>query len=111
HSEQHSTCNSHNTFNMADMKSSTGLAATGIGTVDCAQHDFKLANAVGDLQKGEKYLNMDYLVFSALQLFLSLKVIKFSYDIACQWHKNIWRWMPSLPAHLHLEDKDSKTIN
>jgi hypothetical protein len=39
---------------MADTKSSHGLAATGVGTVDCARHDMKLANGVGDLQKGEK---------------------------------------------------------
>jgi hypothetical protein len=43
------------TVNMADMKILKGLAATGIGTVDCARHDMKLANGVGDLQKGERY--------------------------------------------------------
>jgi hypothetical protein len=51
---QRSTCVSHNAVNMADTKSSYGLAATGVGTVDCARHDMKLANGVGDLQKGEK---------------------------------------------------------
>ena len=28
---------------------------TGIGTVDCARHDMKRPNAIGDLQKGERY--------------------------------------------------------
>ncbi|KAG1729315.1 uncharacterized protein EDB91DRAFT_1239238 [Suillus paluster] len=41
-------------LNMADTKSSRGLAATGVGTVDCAQHKMKLTSGVGDLQKGEK---------------------------------------------------------
>lgn len=41
---------------MADTKKSRGLAATGVGTVDCARHNMKLRNAVGDLQKGEKYV-------------------------------------------------------
>ena len=41
---------------MADTKKSKGLAATGVGTVDCARHGMKLQNAVGDLQKGEKYV-------------------------------------------------------
>ncbi|KAG1759386.1 hypothetical protein EDD22DRAFT_955913 [Suillus occidentalis] len=61
-----STCVSHNAVNMANMKLARGLAATGVGTVDCAFHEFKLPTEVGDLQKGEKYLNMDYFVFSAL---------------------------------------------
>ncbi|KAG2108212.1 uncharacterized protein F5147DRAFT_773791 [Suillus discolor] len=39
---------------MADTKSSRGLAATGVGTVDCARHEMKLASGVGDLQKGKK---------------------------------------------------------
>ncbi|KAG1796573.1 uncharacterized protein BJ212DRAFT_1592119 [Suillus subaureus] len=44
---------SHNAVNMANVKTSRGLAATGVGTVDCARHDMKLPNGVGDLQKGE----------------------------------------------------------
>jgi hypothetical protein len=51
---QKSTCSSHNAVNMADTKQSQGLAATGVGTVDCAHHNFKRPNRVGDLQKGEK---------------------------------------------------------
>lgn len=51
---QRSMCVSHNTVNMADTKSSHGLTATGVGVVDCARHNMKLANGVGDLQKGEK---------------------------------------------------------
>jgi len=32
------------------------LAATGAGTVDCTHHNLKRPMAVGDLQKGEKYI-------------------------------------------------------
>ncbi|KAG2118601.1 hypothetical protein DEU56DRAFT_761146 [Suillus clintonianus] len=64
--QERSTCASHNAVNMADTKNARGLAATGVGTVDCARHNMKLRNAVGDLQKGEKYINMDYLFFSAM---------------------------------------------
>ncbi|KAG2127647.1 uncharacterized protein EDB93DRAFT_1243656 [Suillus bovinus] len=53
--QEQSTCVSHNAVNMADTKLSHGLAATGVGTVDCARHEFKLPTGVGDLQKGEKY--------------------------------------------------------
>ncbi|KAG1743569.1 uncharacterized protein EDB91DRAFT_1080974 [Suillus paluster] len=79
--QDHSTCVSHNAVNMADTKSSHGLAPTGVGAVDCARHDMKLANGVRDLQKGDKYINMDYLVFSALLAF-TVTMINISYDIA-----------------------------
>ncbi|KAG2138407.1 uncharacterized protein EDB93DRAFT_1242105 [Suillus bovinus] len=96
--QDRSTCVSHNAVNLADTKSSHGLAAIGVGTVDCARHDMKLANGVGDLQKGEKcvvlslyiiYINMDYLIFSALLAF-TVTMINISYNIACQWHKKLW---------------------
>ncbi|KAG1722323.1 uncharacterized protein EDB91DRAFT_1256137 [Suillus paluster] len=67
--QEQSTCVSHNAVNMADIKSSRGLAATGVGTIDCARHNMKLPNGVGDLQKGEQYINMDYIVCSALFIF------------------------------------------
>ncbi|KAJ7790478.1 hypothetical protein B0H14DRAFT_2396421, partial [Mycena olivaceomarginata] len=66
-----------------------GTASSGIGAVDCARHNMKRPNAVGDLQLGERYMNMDYMFLKSLagtelvQLFVS-------YDIACQWHINIW---------------------
>ncbi|KAG2740929.1 hypothetical protein P692DRAFT_20851259 [Suillus brevipes Sb2] len=96
-----STCVSHNAVSMADTKSSRGLAATGIGTIDCARHEFKLPNGVGDLQKGKRYLNMDYIVFSALVGF-TVTVLNISYDIACQWSKNLWNRMEHMPARLHI---------
>ncbi|KAG1812343.1 hypothetical protein EV424DRAFT_1473566 [Suillus variegatus] len=99
--QEKSTCVSHNAVNMADIKTSRGLAVTGVGTVDCTRHDMKLPNGVGDLQKGEKYLNMDYLVFSAILSF-SIFILNLLYDVACQWHKKLWTHMDSMPPHLHL---------
>lgn len=43
-------------MNMADTKVSHGLAAIRVGTIDCVQHNMKLPNGIGDLQKGERYL-------------------------------------------------------
>ncbi|KAG2143930.1 hypothetical protein BD769DRAFT_1348075 [Suillus cothurnatus] len=54
HIQEKSTCSSHNAVNMADTKSNRGPAATGLGTVNCARHNMKQPNAVGDLQKGER---------------------------------------------------------
>ncbi|KAG1888680.1 hypothetical protein F4604DRAFT_1877221 [Suillus subluteus] len=100
--QEKSTCSSHNTVNMVDTKQSQGLAATGVGTVDCACHNFKQLNGVGDLQKGEKYINMDYLFFSTL-CGMQLKMLNVSYDIVCQWHKNLWARMKSFPQSLGLD--------
>ncbi|KAG1864826.1 hypothetical protein F4604DRAFT_1683248 [Suillus subluteus] len=86
---------------MADTKSNRGLATTGLGTVDCARHNMKLPNAVGDLQKGERYINMDYLFFSALRHTV-LDTLNVSYNIACQWHKKLWHRMSAFPISMHL---------
>ncbi|KAG2115716.1 uncharacterized protein F5147DRAFT_743324 [Suillus discolor] len=107
--QERSTCASHNAVNMADTKKSRGLAATGVGTVDCARHNMKLRNAVGDLQKGEKYINMDYLFFSAMKHH-DVIVLNISYDIACQWSKHLWSRMSKLPSAFHL-DHDNKQVN
>ncbi|KAG1788775.1 uncharacterized protein HD556DRAFT_1433970 [Suillus plorans] len=64
--QEKSTCSSHNAVNMVDTKLSQGLAATGVGMVNYTHHNIKRGNGVGDLQKGEKYINMDYLFFSML---------------------------------------------
>ncbi|KAJ7161709.1 hypothetical protein C8R46DRAFT_1284049 [Mycena filopes] len=73
-------------------RESLGTVSSGIGTVDCARHNMERPNAVGDLQKGERYLNMDYLFFMGLAG-SPLTRLYVSYDIACQWHKNIWERM------------------
>ncbi|KIK39713.1 hypothetical protein CY34DRAFT_14196 [Suillus luteus UH-Slu-Lm8-n1] len=99
--QEKSMCTSHNAVNMADSKSSKGLAATGLGTIDCARHNMNLPNGVGDLQKGERYINMDFLFFSTLRHH-SLDVLNVSYDIACQWHKNLWARMATLPKEYQL---------
>ncbi|KAH7920330.1 hypothetical protein BV22DRAFT_1133151 [Leucogyrophana mollusca] len=107
--QEKSTCSSHSAVNLADTKASRGLAATGVGAVDCARHNMKLPCGVGDLQKGEKYANMDYLIFSALAGFTG-GTLFISYDIACQWHKHVWERMDTLPPHLHF-DRSDKVVN
>ncbi|KAG1808439.1 uncharacterized protein BJ212DRAFT_1238461, partial [Suillus subaureus] len=47
--QEKSMCTSHNAMNMAESKSSKGLAATGLGTINCAQHNMKLPNGVGEV--------------------------------------------------------------
>ncbi|KAJ7670787.1 hypothetical protein DFH06DRAFT_1320708 [Mycena polygramma] len=83
-----SHCVAHDAVDKPD-RESRGTASSGIGAVDCARHNMKRPNAVGDLQLGERYVNMDYLFFGSVAD-SSLVRMFVSYDIACQWHINIW---------------------
>ncbi|KAF6749650.1 hypothetical protein DFP72DRAFT_818655, partial [Ephemerocybe angulata] len=87
--EPKSTCSRHDAVNLADVSPGQGYAASGVATVECARHNMKRPSAVCDLQKGERYCNMDFifhwsLVIMALGL---LQTFFISYDIACQWSK------------------------
>ncbi|KAF9545568.1 hypothetical protein CPC08DRAFT_769836 [Agrocybe pediades] len=84
-----STCNNHDAIKSASMRGGHGTAATGVGTADCSRHDMKRPSAVGDLQKGERYVNMDYFFLSSLQGDDIPQRLMVSYDIACQWSKNL----------------------
>ncbi|KAF9456024.1 hypothetical protein BDZ94DRAFT_1353138 [Collybia nuda] len=100
HKQEPSTCMSHDAVNKPD-REAQGLAASGAGTIDCARHNFKHPNGVGDLQAGERYINMDYLVFLSL-VNSKIRIIVISYDIVCQWHKKLFDRMMSFPHHMHL---------
>ncbi|KAG2029310.1 hypothetical protein BDR03DRAFT_881153 [Suillus americanus] len=101
--QEKSSCASHNAVNLAETKNSRSLAATGAGTVDCSRHNMKRPCSVGDLQKGERYINMDYLFFSTLQYSKDVVTLNVSYNIACQWSKNIWDHMATYPCQMQVE--------
>ncbi|KAJ7828186.1 hypothetical protein B0H13DRAFT_2437970 [Mycena leptocephala] len=88
--QEKSRCVSHDAVNQPD-KEARGTASSGIGTVDCARHNMKRPNGVGDLQKGERYINMDYMLWKSLRGCDDLVKLVVSYDIVCQWRINIWR--------------------
>ncbi|KAG1797806.1 uncharacterized protein HD556DRAFT_1464601 [Suillus plorans] len=100
-------CASHNTVNLADTKNSWGLAATGVGAIVCTCHNLTCPSSVEDLQKGERYVNIDYLFFSTLQHSDEVLVLNVSYDIACQWSKHLWERMSCYPSQIHFAS-DSK---
>ncbi|KAJ7790154.1 hypothetical protein B0H14DRAFT_3571055 [Mycena olivaceomarginata] len=76
--QDRSHCVAHDAVDKPD-REARGTASSGIGTVDCARHNMKRPLAVGDLQLGERIAGSPLLRFFV------------SYDIACQWHINIWR--------------------
>ncbi|KAF8889255.1 hypothetical protein BD779DRAFT_1671827 [Infundibulicybe gibba] len=102
-----STCSNHAAVN-AD-RSGKGLAASGVGTVDCARHDGKRPTSVGDLQRGERYSNMDYFFFSSIRNTPLIDIVV-SYDIACQWSVKLWDRMKTYPHRLQVDSTGRKTF-
>ncbi|KAJ7017144.1 hypothetical protein C8F04DRAFT_979867 [Mycena alexandri] len=100
--EEMSSCSGFQAMFLANARRIKGLRVSGIGGITCARHNMWRANGVGDLQAGERFCNMDFLWFSALLNFALMWLI-LSYDIACQFSKNIWARMPDLPAKYHLK--------
>ncbi|KAF9489136.1 hypothetical protein BDN71DRAFT_1343661, partial [Pleurotus eryngii] len=78
----------------ANKQRSDGYVATGVGGVVCAQHGLVRPNGMGDLQKGERYVNMDFIVLFTLMGATFTRLI-LSYDIACQWSQNLRERMDS----------------
>ncbi|KAJ7068945.1 hypothetical protein B0H15DRAFT_738439, partial [Mycena belliarum] len=62
----------------------TGLRVLGVGGCLCARHGVVRPLGLGDLQKGERYANMDYIFLSAMAG-VAVLLLAVSYDIACQW--------------------------
>ncbi|KZT38987.1 hypothetical protein SISSUDRAFT_968609, partial [Sistotremastrum suecicum HHB10207 ss-3] len=95
-----SDCDStHRAIERAHLKSHKGYTVTGVGAVICGRHGLIRPNGVGDLQVGERYSNMDYIFLSSI-ISASVAVILISYDIACQWSKNIKKRVESYPIDL-----------
>ncbi|KAI0055075.1 hypothetical protein BV25DRAFT_1816134 [Artomyces pyxidatus] len=91
------TCTStHNAMTAANMPTHKRFAVNGVGAAICSRHTLYRAHGVGDLQKGERYVNMDYVVLSSLGKSASkLRTFYFSYDISCQWSKNFYKRLKS----------------
>ncbi|KAE9382655.1 hypothetical protein BT96DRAFT_1010262 [Gymnopus androsaceus JB14] len=69
----------------------------GVGLGVCAWHEFIQKNGAVDLQKGERYANMDY-AYASLLRHHDPKLTKVtSYDIACQWYKKVISRVKALP--------------
>ncbi|KAJ7707082.1 hypothetical protein B0H16DRAFT_1481700 [Mycena metata] len=95
------SCSGFQAMFLANKKRIKGLRTSGVGGVTCAHHNMWRPNGIGDLQLGERYCNMDFILFSAL-LNARIFYLILSYDIACQYGKNFWTRMTRLPAEFHL---------
>ncbi|KAG6905239.1 hypothetical protein DXG01_004049 [Tephrocybe rancida] len=113
-----STCMGFTALAKANNKFSKGLQYTGVAAVLCARGEMLMPCSVGNLVKGERcvagfnrlspeltlflrYLNMDYIIGSMLR-FYQLILILTSYDIICQWFKNLSKQHAEWPVELQL---------
>ncbi|KAJ7119307.1 hypothetical protein C8R43DRAFT_1090958 [Mycena crocata] len=100
--EEISSCSGFQAMFLANAKRVKGLRTTGVGGVTCARHNMWRANGIGDLQHGERYCNIDFIMFSSILNAVFMFLI-LSYDIACQYSKNFWTRMTKLPAMMHID--------
>ncbi|KAK7042094.1 CxC2 domain-containing protein [Favolaschia claudopus] len=94
-----STCIAFAALLQKDTRLTTGLRVTGVGGCVCARHECMRPNGLGDLQVGERYSNMDFIVLAALAG-LSLLCLTISYDIACQWKIHLTERVKKLPPDM-----------
>ncbi|KAJ7754133.1 hypothetical protein B0H14DRAFT_2405084 [Mycena olivaceomarginata] len=97
-----STCSGLAALDYANTKFSRGYRATGVGLGVCARHEFVQRNGAADLQKGERYANMDYILGSLLRHHYWRLRKYLSYDICCQWSKYLIERMKEMPNGIKL---------
>ncbi|KAF7304805.1 CxC2 domain-containing protein [Mycena kentingensis (nom. inval.)] len=83
-----STCIAFQALLQQETKLTTGLRVSGVGGCVCARHGYVRPLGLGDLQKGERYANMDFIFMCAVDG-SEVQRIVISYDIACQWQKRL----------------------
>ncbi|THU77010.1 hypothetical protein K435DRAFT_703408 [Dendrothele bispora CBS 962.96] len=96
------TCSGLAALQQANTKFSRGYATTGVGVGVCARHEFVQRNGTVDLQKGERYANMDYTWASSLHHHDHHLTKVQSYDIVCQWCKKLVDRLKDLPPLVRL---------
>ncbi|KAJ7142169.1 hypothetical protein C8R46DRAFT_1233204 [Mycena filopes] len=100
-----STCIAFAALTQKETRNTAGLRVSGVGACVCARHECVRPNGMGDLQKGERYANMDFIAMSSVAGFDGME-LTFSYDIACQWAKHLHERVLKLPADLQLQFED-----
>ncbi|KAJ7122475.1 hypothetical protein C8R46DRAFT_1050549 [Mycena filopes] len=94
-----STCIAFAALLQKETRLTTGLRCSGVGGV-----------GLGDLQKGERYANMDYILLSSV-LGITLLYLAISYDIACQWRINLESRMALMPESMRLNLEEMTVLS
>ncbi|KAI4517072.1 hypothetical protein K525DRAFT_251912 [Schizophyllum commune Loenen D] len=96
-----STCSGFAAIFLANLKRVIGLRTTGVASVCCSRHNLIRPNGVGDLQKGERFANMTYVLASAIKN-AGVTDILHTYDVACIFSANLWTRNATLPSPLQI---------
>ncbi|KAF9501090.1 hypothetical protein BDN71DRAFT_1555892 [Pleurotus eryngii] len=88
----------------ANKRRLNGYISTGVASVVCVRHGLVRRNRLGNLQKGERYANTDFIVLSTLKNNPFVRLV-LSYDICCQWSRNFLDCMANFPESMHLSDE------
>ncbi|KAJ7744427.1 hypothetical protein DFH07DRAFT_963653 [Mycena maculata] len=104
-----STCIAFAALLQKDTRMTTGLRCSGVGGVVCARHELVRPQGLGDLQKGERYANMDYILLSAI-MGVTAMYLAISYDIACQWKINFLMRMAAFPDAMQVDLAATKVL-
>ncbi|OCH84249.1 hypothetical protein OBBRIDRAFT_808384 [Obba rivulosa] len=107
--EETNTCHNHDAATLANVKGYEGLAASGVVAVQCTRHKMKRPCSVGDLQRGEHYINVDYAFLASICGVILLLVVV-SYNIACQWLQNFWSWVQSYGSDVQYDKETAFLI-
>ncbi|KAF9006888.1 hypothetical protein BDZ89DRAFT_1144615 [Hymenopellis radicata] len=99
--EEVSNCATFAALMQKDTWFTVGLRWSGVIGVICARHEIMLG--LGDLQKGERYKNTDFVLYTVLAR-MGLKEVAVTYDIACQYKKNFFARIEALPDRLRALD-------
>ncbi|KAL1737823.1 hypothetical protein HDZ31DRAFT_51793 [Schizophyllum fasciatum] len=104
-----STCSGFAALFLANLKRVLGLRATGVAAVTCSRHNVFRPNGFADLQKGERFANMTYILASALRN-SGIREVLHTYDVSCIFKVNLWRRNAALPRELRITiDPDNYT--
>ncbi|TFK17974.1 hypothetical protein FA15DRAFT_731679 [Coprinopsis marcescibilis] len=102
--QEKSTCSNYDAIKSAHIRGGKGLAASGLGLTICSRHELRRPLGCGDLQKGERYVNMDYILLSTLKE-NAPELVTASYDIGCQYGGGFEGRCDSYPEDLNPFDR------
>ncbi|KAL1698300.1 hypothetical protein EV121DRAFT_161860, partial [Schizophyllum commune] len=101
HESDISTCSGFAAIFLANLKRVAGLRTTGVASICCSRHNLIRANGVGDLQKGERFANMTYVLAAAIKG-AGVTDVLHTYDVACIFSANLWARNATLPPSMQI---------
>ncbi|THU88320.1 hypothetical protein K435DRAFT_917318 [Dendrothele bispora CBS 962.96] len=88
-STEKTTCANLKAANMQNKAKFIGLVISGVIAITCARHNFFLHGGMVNMIHGEKFNLTDLALAGVLRFLLLVRHIVLTYDIACQYEKNL----------------------